>query len=236
MTFTLGATTTAQLNNGILGGITATGSATVAGTTGITIQNGNTVSANQITFNTQNFKLNDTSAVDGTGANSALTISNVNGGTLTIGGTGGTFNIGGTYTGINSVTLQSTTGGVNAGKLFTTLNGANNMLDSGIVDNIAISATGGLTLDPSIGILQVATVANNSIYLSATSVSSPQVLKGAGQAFLTLQATNGLIDLIVTNTNPSVPLTLGKVAGALDISVGANGTFFASTGNQPFKR
>jgi len=230
-TFTVGATTTAQKNNGIVGGITATSSVTVSGPSGVTVQTASTVSGNQITFNTSNFKLNDTSAVTGTGKFSSLTISNVNAGTLTIGGTGGTNNIGGTYTGITSVTLQSTTGGINAGKLFTTLNGANNMLDSGIVDNIAISATGSLTLDPSVGVLQVAAGAANSIFLSATSVSTPNATK-AGQSFLTLQATNGTVSLFVTNAAPTVALTLGQLTGNLDISVGASGSFTASTGNQ----
>ncbi len=135
-TFNVGATL-AQATNGIIGGVTATGSVTIGAPT--LIVNSSMISGSSMLFNTANFKLNGTaltnSAIVGTGAG-ILTIASTSG--LTISGTGGPTNAGGTYNGINSVTLQAATAGVNVGNLFTAANGPGNMLDNASVDNITI--------------------------------------------------------------------------------------------------
>ncbi len=228
-TFTVGATTTATLNNGIAGGVTATAGVTIAGPSAITVNAGATpviITGSTLLFNTSNFKLNGSNQVVGVGAG-ILTIASSSG--LTISGTGGPTNAGGTYTNIEGVTLQAATAGVNVGNLFTNINGAGNMLDSSSVGSITISAAGSITLPNTLfqSALQVSPGGN--IFLSAAAIAySP----GKG-LFLSLQAPSGSVDLSLSPTTPSTStLTLGKTSGAIDIQVGNSGSFTAaSTGS-----
>ncbi len=225
-TFTVGGTGT-QLNNGIIGSVTATNGVTINAPSGITVNDTFGITGNQLLFNTAAFKLLGNSAVTGTGP-ASLTIASPT--SLTISGTGGTNNIGGTYTNIDSVTLQAATGNVNVGNLFTTTNGTGNMLDSGNVSNITISAAGTVQLPAALpsSILQVSPGGN--IFLSAGTVAfSPP--SSNPQKFLTLQATGGNVSLFLAPASATANLTLGKVAGSIDISVGAAGSFTASSTN-----
>ena len=211
-TFYLGATGT-QLNNGIAGTVSAN-TVNIAAPTAIVVTAGQTITGNQLTFNTANFQLSPTSAVAGTTPNNVaatLTVSNVATGNLTISGTG-------SYSNIGSVVLQSTTGGVNTGTLFT----AANLLGNGSVNNIALSANGSVVLTNTISTLSVAD--GGQIFINASALSYSASTKNP-QTFLTLQATSGQVDVSLNSA-----ITLGKSRGYLDISVGAAGGYSISSG------
>jgi len=225
-TFTVGAVGTTQLNNGILGSVAAsnTGLATV-GAPLLTVADTFSISGKNVTLNTSNLKLNGNSAIVGLGAASTLTIANNAAGGLVIGGTGGTNNIGGIYTGFKTAFLQSTNGGVNTGSLFTSLNGAGNMLDNNVLNNVVISAAGAWTLNPQAFTIGVASGGANGVFVNAASLSYPNSAKNP-QPFLTLSADKGTVQL-----NLGTDINIGKTSkGQIDIQTGTTGTFSINSG------
>jgi hypothetical protein len=218
-TFTVGAITNAQALNGIAGTVDAA-VVTISAPTGVTINTGNIVTGNEITFNTSKFTLAGTSEIAGSGTTPSLSINNFFTGGLTIVGTVAV--PGGTYSGISSVLLQSASGGINLGQLFTSLNSLG--AGSG-VGSIAISAVGAVTLPTTLSTLSV--TSGGVIYLNASTLSYSPSTKNP-QAFLTLAAPSGSVTLQLTSA-----ITLGQVRGDYDINVGVgagSGSYAVSSG------
>ncbi len=213
-TFTVGATTSTAIKNGISGGITAD-VVNLSALSGLTINAGQTIQGAQLSLNSSVIQMDGTITGVGSKAvpNPTLSLSNFNEASLTI-----KPDTTGTYTGITSVVIQATTGGINLGSLFT----SNTLLGNGTLDSIAISAAaGGVTIPTTLSTLSVSN--GGVLYLVAGSLSYSPSNKNP-QSYLSMDAPNGAITLQTGGA-----IVLGKTHGSIDLEAGSNGAYTVTT-------